>query len=91
MEKIDLLEKRIITIEKRNDKVEQNKLWETSFTRKGILIILTYLSLGLYFNYVLQANPWLNAIVPTIGFWFSTLSLPLFRKIWEKYIHKERK
>ena len=85
MDKFQSLEKRVEEIEKRNKRVEQDKLWETSFTRRALLIIFTYLSIALYFKYILQSNPWLNAIVPTLGFWFSTLSLPFFRKIWEKY------
>ena len=79
------LTKRIEAIEKRNRIVEMDKAWETSRTRKAILIFLTYLSLALYFHYILKANPWLNAIVPTAGFWLSTLGLPFFRKVWENY------
>lgn len=85
MDKLQTLQKRVEEIEQRNKRVEQDKLWEISFTRRTLLVIFTYLSIAIYFKYILQANPWLNAIVPTLGFWFSTLSLPFFRKIWEKY------
>ena len=27
-------------------------------------------------------NPWLNAIIPSLGFLLSTLSLPFFKNIW---------
>lgn len=88
MEKIVELEKRIKEIEKRNKKVEQDKAWETSLLRRLLLILFTYLTIGIYMKFVLKTDPWLNAIIPSLGFYLSTLSLPLFRKIWEKFITK---
>ena len=84
MKEVKKLEERITIIEERNKKVELDKAWETSKTRKLLIVIFTYLSIALYFKYILNVNPWINAIVPTIGFLLSTLSLPIFRKIWEK-------
>lgn len=88
MTNISDLEKRIEKIETRNKRVEVDKTWETSYTRRGLLIIFTYLAIGLYLNAIEVSHPWLSAIVPSIGFWLSTLTLPFFRKIWEKYIKK---
>lgn len=82
------LEKEILAIKTRNKKVEIDKAWETSLTRKIILIIFTYIAIGLYLQTVEIDRPWLNAIVPTLGFFLSTLTLPYFKKIWEKYFHK---
>jgi len=79
------LEKRIQTIETRNKKVELDKAWERSWTRRILLALFTYLAIGLYLNAIDIHDPWLNAIVPTIGFLLSTLTLPFFRKQWEKY------
>lgn len=79
------LEKRIEKIEERNRKVEKDKVWETSFTRRALLILFTYISIGLYMNAIKITDPWLNAIVPSLGFFLSTLTLPFFRKLWEKY------
>ena len=31
-------------------------------------------------------DPWLNAIVPSIAFLLSTLTLPFFKKLWQKYL-----
>jgi sterol desaturase/sphingolipid hydroxylase (fatty acid hydroxylase superfamily) len=83
------LEKRISAIEARNRKVEKDKLWETSYTRRILLILFTYVAISLYLNAIEVSSPWLNAIVPSIGFWLSTLTLPLFRTLWEKYIHNK--
>ncbi len=82
MNNIKKLEERIEKIEKRNRNVEIDKAWETSYTRKIVLIIFTYLSIGFYMNAINVSDPWLNAIIPSLGFLLSTLTLPFFKKIW---------
>lgn len=84
------LEQRVETIEQRNKKVEADKAWETSFTRRILLILFTYLAIGFYLNAIGITDPWLNAIVPSIGFLLSTLTLPFFKSLWFKYIHKKQ-
>ena len=86
MSTIQELEQRISKIEARNKKVEKHKQWESSYTRRIILILFTYLTIGFYLNAIEVTNPWLNAIVPSLAFWLSTLTIPLFKKIWERYI-----
>jgi len=78
------IEKRIAAIESRNQQVENDKQWETSLFRKVIITVLTYLAIFLYFVAINIERPWLNAIVPSIGFLLSTLTLPFFKSIWEK-------
>lgn len=87
MEKVQDLEKRIEKIEMRNENVETDKAWETSWTRKGLIALFTYIAIALYMEFVLGINPWINALVPTLGFMLSTLSLPYFKKFWKKYIY----
>lgn len=82
------LEERIAKIEERNKKVEADKSWETSWTRKVLLIVFTYLAIALYLQFIVGINPWINAVVPSIGFLLSTLTLPWFKKIWVKYLYK---
>jgi deoxyadenosine/deoxycytidine kinase len=89
MTSLEELEKRISQIESRNRKVEQDKEWETSYTRRVILIIFTYLSIGIYLQALNIENAWANAIVPSLAFWLSTLTLPYFKRFWERYIHKK--
>jgi len=87
---MDQLESRISTIEARNAKVELDKAWETSWTRKILLIIFTYLSIAIYMDAIEVDRPWLNAIVPAVGFLLSTLTLPFFRELWEKFLHNQK-
>lgn len=75
------LEERIKKIEERNKRVELDKSWETSWTRKICIIILTYIIVITYsylireYNYVL-----LTSLVPVVGFTLSTLSLEKYGK-----------
>lgn len=82
------LEDSITQIKLRNKKVETDKAWDVSWTRKILVALFTYLSIALYFKYILEIDPWLNAIVPTVGFLLSTLTLSFFKKVWLKYINK---
>ena len=74
------LEKRLTAIEARNRRVEGDKAWETSYTRRALLIAFTYASISLYMWAIGIANPWINAVVPSLGFLLSTLTLPFFKK-----------
>lgn len=78
------LEKRVIAIETRNNRVERDKQWETSWIRRISLIIFTYIAIGLYLQIINVANPWLNAIVPAVGFFLSTLTLSVIKNHWMK-------
>ena len=81
------LEERVETIEKRNREVELNKSWENSWTRKLLIIIFTYLSIALYLKFIVGIDPWINAVVPSIGFLLSTLALPYFKSLWKTYLY----
>ena len=83
-EKIEQLEKEIAEIKKRNLSVEADKAWETGTPRKIFVAVLTYLVIGLYMWSIHIDRFWLNAIVPTLGFLFSTLTLSYFKDIWVK-------
>jgi len=77
------LESRITEIESRNARVEKDKAWETSITRKVSILIMTYCILGLYMKLLGIENWYFHALVPTCGYFLSTLALPIVRKIWE--------
>lgn len=83
------LEERVAKIEARNKKVEKDKAWETSLTRKILIALFTYIIISLYMKFILGVNPWINAIVPTVGFLLSTLALSYFRNFWETYLYKK--
>ena len=79
------LETEIEKIKERNKKVEADKAWETSLTRKICICILTYIVVVVYSILIKNVtNIWLSSLVPVIGFTLSTLSLKIVRNIWEK-------
>ena len=82
------LEKKIRQIEGRNKKVELDKAWEVSYTRRLLLLLFTYLVIGFYLRAINVSNPWLNSIVPAVAFMLSTLTLPFFKELWLKYNKK---
>jgi len=90
MDKFTNLEKRIEKIERRNERVEMDKAWETSFSRKLLVAVFTYLAIALYFQFIVKIDPWINAIVPTVGFLLSTLTLPFFKSLWNKFLYKKK-
>ena len=89
MIEIEELKKEIALIKERNNRVEKDKIWETSYTRRFLLIVFTYLAIGFYLQAININNAWLNAIVPAVGFLLSTLTLPFFKRLWLKYIYKK--
>ncbi len=78
------LEKRVATIEERNAIVEIDKAWETSRTRRALLMFFTYLTISVYLWAIGVIDPWLNGIVPTGAFMISSLTMPYFKKEWLK-------
>jgi len=87
MDKIEQLEQEILKIKDRNKKVEADKAWETSLSRKLLIAVLTYIVIVIFFFTAGLPKPFVNAIVPTIGFILSTLSIPFFKKVWEKRMY----
>ena len=78
------IEEEINNIKERNKRVELDKKWETSLTRKIFIMVLTYIVVIIY-SYLVRNydNIFLSSLVPVIGFTLSTLSLKVIRKIWE--------
>jgi len=69
-------------IKERNKRVELDKAWETSWTRKIIIAVLTYIVIVIFFYFAELPKPLINSIVPSLAFILSTLSLSFFKKIW---------
>ena len=88
MTTLQSLQKEIDEVKKRNRSVEINKAWEISLARRLLLILFTYLSIGFYMQAISVRDPWLNAVVPSLGFLLSTLTLPFFKSIWIKKTQK---
>ena len=82
MVKRNRLEEEIQKIKERNARVELDKAWETSLTRKIIITVLTYVVIVIFFYFAGLPNPLVNSIVPSLAFLLSTLTLSFFKKLW---------
>lgn len=78
------MEQRLAAIEERNARVQADKAWETSLTRRGVISAITYATAGAFMTIIGALHPWIAAIVPVIGYLLSTLSLPWIKKLWLK-------
>lgn len=79
---VEDLKIRISKIEERNKRVEEDKAWEISKTRIIIIITLTYVFATLYLKVADSTNPFFGALIPTVGYLLSNLSLKHIKKIW---------
>ncbi len=61
------LQEEIINIKKRNERVELDKRWETSGTRRICICVLTYIVVIIY-SYIIKVydNIFLSSLVPVI-------------------------
>ncbi|HEY4525709.1 MAG TPA: hypothetical protein VJL32_01250 [Candidatus Paceibacterota bacterium] len=77
-------EKEIQIIKERNLRVELDKAWETSWTRRVFISVATYIVAGIWLMLINDKYPWLKSFVPAAGYMLSTLSLSFFRSRWQK-------
>lgn len=82
------MKKRIQALQERNKRVELDKAWETSITRRAVIACMTYIVVVVFLYLIEAPHPWLNALVPTIGFILSTLTLPFFKQWWTQGVGK---
>lgn len=75
------LEQEITQIKLRNRKVEFDKAWETSWTRKICIMILTYIVVIVY-SYVIRKydNIFLSSLVPVIRIYFIYIIIKIYQK-----------
>jgi len=78
----DDLMARVERLEARNKRVEADKAWETSWVRRLAIMVLTYIVVVFYLHFVVHINPWINALVPVIGFTLSTLTVSFIKERW---------
>lgn len=89
MPTIEDLQLQVEEIQRRNKRVELDKAWETSYVRKFLILFFTYFIVTLFFVIANLPNPFVNAIVPTLGFFLSTLTMPLFKGWWIRHQYKK--
>jgi len=69
-------------IKERNKKVEMDKAWETSWTRRIFIAVSTYILILIFLFSIGAEKPFLSAIIPAVAYIISTLSLGLLKSKW---------
>lgn len=76
------IEQELNLIKERNQRVEAEKAWEVSWARRIFIGIITYIVASVWLELIHDSYPWLKALVPSVGYILSTLSLPFVKQKW---------
>lgn len=82
MDSLEQLTKDVEVIKKRNGRVEMDKAWETSLSRKTLVLVITYIVASLVMYAIGVSDPHINSLIPTIGFFLSTLTFAFVKNWW---------
>ena len=85
LERLVGIEQELQEIHARNQRVELDKRWETSRFRLLLLVSITYVMTAFVFFLISVEHFFMNACIPTIGYFLSTQSLPVVKRLWIKY------
>ena len=78
------IQREIDLIKERNKRVEADKGWETSWTRRLFIAITTYLLIVIFMFVAKLEKPFIGAIVPAAAYLISVSTLPYLKKYWVK-------
>jgi hypothetical protein len=81
-ERLQQIEQQLEIIKQRNARVEADKAWEASRMRIGSICVITYLVASILLYAIGAQRFWLDALVPPLGFFLSTRSLPVIKRWW---------
>ncbi len=88
-ERLERVEQELSKIKERNVRVEADKAWEGSTVRISAIMLVTYAIACVALIAIGNEHPFRNALIPVIGFFLSTQSLPFLKKSWiNSYISK---
>ena len=76
------IEQEIKNVKERNKRVENDKAWETSWTRRFVIAVFTYIVALIWLIVIENTDPWLNAFIPAGAYILSTPSLSFIKKRW---------
>lgn len=87
---MESLDTQIKDILERNKRVEKEKAWETSWTRKFFLMILTYITACAFLTVTMgdHTRALLPAFVPPLAYLVSTFTLGPLKKWWMENVYK---
>jgi hypothetical protein len=81
-DKLEQVERDLAEIKLRNARVDANKAWEVSSFRIVCICAITYIVAAALLWFIGAEHFWLGALVPTVGFFLSSRSLPAVKRWW---------
>jgi len=78
------LQREIEQLQERNNRVELDKKWETSFTRRISLAVLSYIATYIFLRIIHAENAEYGAIIPAGAFLLQQMTVSPLKKMWEK-------
>ncbi|OGD85527.1 hypothetical protein A3B51_02805 [Candidatus Curtissbacteria bacterium RIFCSPLOWO2_01_FULL_41_18] len=82
MTEIEKLKQEIEKIKERNKRVERDKTWETSWTRRIAISITTYILIAIFLAVIKIERPFVAAIIPSVAYLLSTATLGFLKDRW---------
>ncbi len=82
MKSLEALEAEIMKLQARNKRVEADKAWETSLTRRLFISGATYFLIAVFMIVLGVEKPFVSAIIPAIAYLISTASLAALKEVW---------
>lgn len=87
--RLQALEAQFAALSERNNRVELDKAWETSRFRVFSVSTLTWIVISVVFWIIDVERPLVNAVIPTVGFYLSTQTLPVLKAWWKERCSSE--
>ena len=81
---VQSLKNEIKKIKERNRRVEKDKAWETSWTRRIAIAVTTYILITIFLTIIKVEKPFLSAIIPAIAYLISTATIGILKNWWLK-------
>ena len=76
------LEAEVQKLKERNTRVDLDKDWERSLTRRIFIVLITYCVAVVWLYIIKEHDIWLKAVVPAAGYILSTISIPQLKRAW---------
>ena len=84
MTELEKLRADVEKIKARNAKVEKDKAWETSWTRRLAIAASTYILISIFLVVIDTPKPLISAIIPAAAYLISTSTLEYLKTTWLK-------
>ena len=80
----------IITLKEKNKKIEAEKAWETSNTRRGIIAVVTYIIVAIWLDMLDVKHHYLHALVPVCAYLVAMSMLPFLKNYWINFVYRRK-